>query len=60
MHIMLAYSIVLKFMLTFKMPRKPASENVICLCLLIRLLVGPHCLQKLLFKLQADDKADDN
>ena len=39
------------------MPRKPASENVVCLCLLLNILanfsnleeqsdLGPHCLQK--------------
>ena len=71
--------------LTLKMPRKPASENVLCLCCLLNILanfsnlfsptgkqcgpdqtaleqsdLGPHCLQKLLLKSQADDKADDN
>ena len=69
------------------MPRKPVSENVVCLCrplnilanfsnlffayrqtvwTLIRLLLedqsdlGPHYLQKILLKSQADGKADDN
>ena len=76
-----------EFHLTLKMPRKPVSENVVCLCCLqnilanvsnlffayrqtvwtlIRLLLeeqsdlGPHCLLKLLLKLQADNKTDDN
>ena len=66
------------------MPRKPASENVVCLCRLLNILanfsnlflhiskqcglrldcsqsdLGPHCLQKMTFKITADDKADDN
>ena len=65
------------------MPRKSASELVVCLCRLQNILasfsnlflhtgkqcgpwseeqsdLGPHCLQKRLLKLQADDKADDN
>ena len=73
--------------LTLKVPRKPASENVVCLYRLLNILanfsnlffayqqtvwtlirllpkeqsdLGPHCLQKWLLKLQADDKADDN
>ena len=69
---------IIKYMytcLTLKMPRKPASENVVCLCRLLNILANfsnlfllleeqsdldPHCLQKLLLKSQADDKADDN
>ena len=55
--------------------KKPASENVVCFCRLLNILanfsnlflhtgkqanLGPHCLQKLLLKSQADDKVDDN
>ena len=66
---------VTKLSLTLKMPGKPASENVVCLCCLLNILanfsnlflhteeqsdLGQHCLQKRLLKSQTDDKADDN
>ena len=45
-----------------------SSVNVVC-CIFLQTFqtykeeqcdLGPHCLQKWLFKSQADDKADDN
>ena len=43
------------------MPGKPASENIVCLCLLNILANFSNLfLQKWLLKSQADDKADDN
>ena len=53
--------------LTLKMPRKSASENVVCLCCLLNILANFFCIQAnsvdpdqtapRLLKSQADDKS---